>query len=175
MSSGCRGCVDNLMPYSSGISASLEASATSCVTAPNAKRNGYAAGLVSSIILGTSRRCLSFLQIPNNTYCIFLSIIRMSFARSNLVNMSLNYAPTARNVDHTKLVALELSNFLKSESFGCLGLQCADTIVVGPRASLRLTSERQRASRKRRRNANMLGAVLSTHGTTSRLPPSGLA
>ena len=51
----------------------------------------------------------------------------MSFTRSNLVNMSLNYAPTARNVDHTKSVALELSTFpdldyLACKEFGVLTL-----------------------------------------------------
>jgi hypothetical protein len=156
----------------------VEASATGCVTArtPREMSTLTLSASSPSIILGTNH-LLPILppQIPKIINFTFLFILRMSFARSNLVNMSLNYAPTTRNVDHTKLVALELSNSLRSRSFGCLGLQCTDTILIGPRASLRLISERQRASRKRRRNANMLGAVLSTHGTTSRLPPSGLA
>jgi hypothetical protein len=66
-------------------------------------------------------------------------------------------------------------NFLRLIDFTPLPLQYADIIVTGPKASLRSTSERQRASKRPRRNASMCEAVLSTHGITSHLRPSGLA
>lgn len=58
-----------------------------------------------NILLGTTAAaCLPTLRICSS--CTFLSIFCKSFARSKLVNMSLT---TARNVDHTKSVASELS------------------------------------------------------------------